>query len=412
MLGQQELEGRRVPIMSSGRTLPSFIPYDPNPRSGGYITDRFLTGLRPQDFFFHCMAGREGLIDTAVKTSRSGYLQRCLMKHLEGLIVNYDFTVRDSDGSIVQFLYGEDSIDPTKKQFLEKFGFLASNYKGYNQRYNPKKLAQALNQTAVREYLKLRKASANENNGGKKKNINTYFSYFFLEKNLLNTETILSRFDPGNYMGAISERGYFMVSDFILAERKKEGGGIFGRLGIEEKKFFTLFNIKYFYSLVTPGDGVGPIAAQSIGEPSTQMTLNTFHLAGHGGANVTLGIPRLREILMTATEKIKTPSMILKLRSKNEEREVIREEAERWARKLERIIMLELVKSVEIKEKNKLGKNGKVLGAGERARIYNIEIEFVDMEAIKFAFGINQNLIKQVNTILISHLKIIIFFSV
>jgi DNA-directed RNA polymerase I subunit RPA1 len=90
-------------------------------------------------------------------------------------------------------------------------------------------------------------------------------------------------------MGAISERGYFLVSDYILSERKKEGRGIFGRLGIEEKKFFTLFNIKYFYSLVTPGDAVGPIAAQSIGEPSTQMTLNTFHLAGHGGANVTLG---------------------------------------------------------------------------------------------------------------------------
>lgn len=86
-LGQQELEGRRVPVMPSGRTLPSFIPYDPNPRAGGYIGDRFLTGLRPQEFFFHCMAGREGLIDTAVKTSRSGYLQRCLIKHLEGLVV-------------------------------------------------------------------------------------------------------------------------------------------------------------------------------------------------------------------------------------------------------------------------------------------------------------------------------------
>jgi len=74
MLGQQELEGKRVPIMPSGKTLPSFLAYDPNPRSGGYITDRFLTGLRVQDFYFHCMAGREGLIDTAVKTSRSGYL--------------------------------------------------------------------------------------------------------------------------------------------------------------------------------------------------------------------------------------------------------------------------------------------------------------------------------------------------
>lgn len=87
MLGQQELEGRRVPIMISGKTLPSFQAYDPNPRASGYISDRFLSGLREQEFYFHCMSGREGLIDTAVKTSRSGYLQRCLMKHLETLKV-------------------------------------------------------------------------------------------------------------------------------------------------------------------------------------------------------------------------------------------------------------------------------------------------------------------------------------
>lgn len=60
--------------MQNGKTLPCYLPHDPNPRSSGYVTDRFISGLRPQDFFFHCMAGREGLIDTAVKTSRSGYL--------------------------------------------------------------------------------------------------------------------------------------------------------------------------------------------------------------------------------------------------------------------------------------------------------------------------------------------------
>ena len=64
----------RVPIQQSGKTLPCFTPYNPNPRCGGFIGDRFLSGLRSQEFFFHCMAGREGLIDTAVKTSRSGYL--------------------------------------------------------------------------------------------------------------------------------------------------------------------------------------------------------------------------------------------------------------------------------------------------------------------------------------------------
>jgi DNA-directed RNA polymerase I subunit RPA1 len=110
--------------MQNGKTLPSFLAYDPNPRASGYVSDRFITGLRPQDFFFHCMAGREGLIDTAVKTSRSGYLQRCLIKQLESLVVKYDNTVRDSDNSIVSFMYGDDGVDVMNNRFLDKFKFM------------------------------------------------------------------------------------------------------------------------------------------------------------------------------------------------------------------------------------------------------------------------------------------------
>jgi DNA-directed RNA polymerase I subunit RPA1 len=95
-------------------TTNSFQAFDPNPRANGFITDRFLTGIRPQEYYFHCMAGREGLVDTAVKTSRSGYLQRCLVKHLEELKVGYDNTVRDGEGSVLQFMYGEDGIDTTQ----------------------------------------------------------------------------------------------------------------------------------------------------------------------------------------------------------------------------------------------------------------------------------------------------------
>lgn len=129
LLGQIELEGKRPPVMISGRSLPSFRPYETIPRSGGFIDGRFMTGIKPQEFFFHCMAGREGLIDTAVKTSRSGYLQRCLIKHLEGLTVGYDMTVRDSDNTVIQFLYGEDGLDITKSQFLKQsqIPFLVNN---------------------------------------------------------------------------------------------------------------------------------------------------------------------------------------------------------------------------------------------------------------------------------------------
>jgi len=72
-----------------------------------------------------------------------------------------------------------------------------------------------------------------------------------------------------------------------------------------------MYYLKYMKSLVNPGENVGTIAAQSVGEPSTQMTLNTFHLAGHGAGNMTLGIPRLKEILMTTPHNIKTPIMKL-----------------------------------------------------------------------------------------------------
>ena len=127
-LGQQVLEGRRVPIMVSGKSLPCFKPFETNVKAGGYVTDRFLTGVRPQAYYFHAMAGREGLIDTAVKTSRSGYLQRCLIKGMEGLRVEYDTSVRDSDGGMVQFLYGEDGLEVTKQKHLTDFKFLAQNY--------------------------------------------------------------------------------------------------------------------------------------------------------------------------------------------------------------------------------------------------------------------------------------------
>ncbi|CAM8982454.1 unnamed protein product [Rhodiola kirilowii] len=115
--------------MASGKTLPCFIPWDCTSRSGGFISDNFLNGLRPHEYYFHCMAGREGLIDTAVKTSHSGYLQRCIIKNLEGLKVCYDHTVRDADSSIIQFQYGEDGVNVHRTSFLLKFEELKKNQK-------------------------------------------------------------------------------------------------------------------------------------------------------------------------------------------------------------------------------------------------------------------------------------------
>lgn len=106
-------------------------------------------------------------------------------------------------------------------------------------------------------------------------------------------------------------------------------------------------NMKYLKSVVDPGEAVGIVAGQSIGEPSTQMTLNTFHLAGHSAKNVTLGIPRLREIVMTASANIMTPTMTLIL---NEE--IPKEQAERFAKAISKLSVAEVVDKVQVRRES------------------------------------------------------------
>lgn len=299
LLGPQALEGRRVPVMVSGKSLPSFKAFETALRAGGFVANRFLTGIAPQEYYFHCMAGREGLIDTAVKTSRSGYLQRCLVKHLEGISVQYDHTVRNSDGFVLQFQYGEDALDITKSKYLERFDFMAQNFESYRRRYDPMQLAESVEVELAPEHMK--------------KALKKPHKY----------PPALSLFSPSRHFGAMSEAFARRVEEYVeknpggLLERKKHARALseiartLAPPQLSAEQFRAMTKVLYHRGLVEPGENVGVLAAQGIGEPSTQMTLNTFHFAGHGAANVTLGIPRLREIVMTAAKQIKTPIMRL-----------------------------------------------------------------------------------------------------
>ncbi|XP_071717530.1 DNA-directed RNA polymerase I subunit 1 [Rutidosis leptorrhynchoides] len=298
LLGQQELEGKRVPRMVSGKTLPSFPPWDFTSRAGGYIIDRFLTGLRPQEYYFHCMAGREGLVDTAVKTSRSGYLQRCLIKNLESLQVAYDHTVRDADGSIVQFYYGEDGVDVHQTSFLNNVEVLRAN-----QQIVCQKLSEPL--------------------------------------------------EFNSYIQELPQGVEAKIQSFKQKVTKEN-----------QKDLMMLIRQKYLSSLAPPGEAVGVLAAQSVGEPSTQMTLNTFHLAGRGEMNVTLGIPRLQEILMTAAANIKTPIITCPLlvgRSMND--------AERLVEKVKKLTVAELLQSIEV------SKSPHVIHNNKPCRLYKLKVK-------------------------------------
>ena len=451
-LGQQALEGRRVPRMSSGRTLPSFAPYDINPRADGFIADRFLTGIRPQEYYFHCMAGREGLVDTAVKTSRSGYLQRCLVKHLEELKICYDHTVRDGEGCVVQFLYGEDGIDPVKAPYLDgsstTLQYMARNHKSMERRnigLPNCSLDIAISDMERRKML--------EKSGSDDENLQLLRKGSFVLARRLRFgskwergalcqgwfEAIITKADGVKYFDlkyvkdgksikrvprevsfsyagskqtrAVSsvcvlikaaapdpiishfapERGNHRIGSSGVCVSEKIAKDTMKALSNDEELLQTLKNIglkkedmkrimaaKFNSSLCSPGEAVGSIAAQSIGEPSTQMTLNTFHLAG-SGANVTLGIPRLREIIMTASKELKTPTMSVPLKPHVSDKEAIR-----LTRYFTKLTLKELLCSQEgITVVESLQQSS----AAFWERCYHIKLKLHSSERIKEAFN-------------------------
>jgi DNA-directed RNA polymerase subunit A' len=116
-VGQQAVRGERIRRGYAGRTLPHFEEGDLGSDAHGFVKASYKSGLSPTEYFFHAIGGREGLVDTAVRTSQSGYLQRRLVNALQDLEVQYDLTVRDTRGVLVQFKYGEDGINSTKSDF-------------------------------------------------------------------------------------------------------------------------------------------------------------------------------------------------------------------------------------------------------------------------------------------------------
>ncbi|MDO8123049.1 MAG: DNA-directed RNA polymerase subunit A' [Candidatus Hermodarchaeota archaeon] len=113
-VGQQAVRGQRISRGYRKRTLPHFTQGDLSPQARGFVVASYRKGLNPIEFFFHAMGGREGLVDTAVRTSTSGYMQRRLINALQDVKVEYDGTVRNSTGEIIQFKYGEDGVDPAR----------------------------------------------------------------------------------------------------------------------------------------------------------------------------------------------------------------------------------------------------------------------------------------------------------
>jgi len=301
-LGQQAIEGKRVPYGFTDRTLPHYKKYDDSAEARGFIESSFIRGLTPQQFFFHAMSGREGLIDTAVKTADTGYIQRQLVKSMEDLTVQHDGTVRDANNNIIQFHYGEDGINPTK---IETQGLplealsqedIRTVYGMHNQDWSAilksgtvRENDELIVQAYVEEMIHDQYMMVEEVFQKKTHEDGSIFAPVNLARWVLNTKTrfgikntdqtdltpkmvlegikkVIDRTHPYHKIWCALLRFHLAPHKIIVEER-------FTKNAFEV--LMELIVMTHMKSWVQPGDQVGIVAAQSIGEPATQMTLNS-----------------------------------------------------------------------------------------------------------------------------------------
>ena len=312
-LGQQNVDGKRIPYGFDNRTLPHFTKFDDSPGARGFVESSYINGLSPQELFFHAMGGRVGLIDTAVKTSTTGYIQRRLIKGLEDLMVNYDMTIRTNKNKIVQFAYGDDGIDTTKveNQFIPIVSMstqdiyshfnvpdengknkILSNIFLKNTMTRMKKQSEKTNEICLKYtdmMMKMRKEiieNVFKNKGDSVVNCPVGFQYIISniqgQCNISSTSlvdlTILEAFElieqtyenlekihfvPPTELFKTLYYYYLSPKDLLIVKRFNKNALML---------LLSSIVLNYKRAIVAPGEMVGMIAGQSIGEVSTQMS--------------------------------------------------------------------------------------------------------------------------------------------
>lgn len=342
VVGQQIISGHRVPDGFQDRSLPHFKKKSKSPQSKGFVKNSFFSGLTPPEFLFHAISGREGLVDTAVKTAETGYMSRRLMKSLEDLSCKYDNTVRNSSNGIVQFTYGGDGLDPFDMEGDAKpVDFKRTWEHVHNLTFNAREQGlypyqiMDITNSILYEYEKV---LLRYDNVGK----------LITDESIMEKDEYADRHD--------SERAFYDSIRSYVSDRCKKLADIRRRKNLsplldspgEEmmdidwdelarpeaksaimqlshitdrmiREFVKTCILKYTRAKVEPGTAVGAIGAHSIGEPGTQMTLKTFHFAGVASMNVTLGVPRIKEII-NASKEISTPIITANLVNADDER--------------------------------------------------------------------------------------------
>lgn len=350
-MGNINLEGQRIKKKVENRTLPIFHQDDDTPVARGFVKSSLFKGVKAPEFFYDAMAGREGLIDTAIRTGRTGYIQRQLIKGLEDLIIKYDNTNRTAKNVIIQYVYGENGINQScqtelyiscltmnNEEINKNFGFNNEQIKKLESKLKIKNLNKwNMEYTdkikSYRNQLRLIQSKTNNNYKILEEKYMLPINLFRLTQDYSNKKEnieltpqeidesindFLNDYDMRLLPGLKSTDKYLVNDDrslkFLLEIALHDFLApvkcifTYGLTKTKLKELWNEIKISFVKALVEPGELVGIIAAQSIGEPTTQMGLNKKHSAGAAGSssNINSGVSRIEELLHYS-KNIKTP---------------------------------------------------------------------------------------------------------
>jgi DNA-directed RNA polymerase beta' subunit len=307
-VGTQIISGQRIPIdETTKRTLTCFAPGRNDAASRGLVRHSYVDGLRPYEFFMHNMGGREGIVHTAIKTAETGYLQRRLIKAMEDLVGMADGSVRDGELRVVQYLYGGDGMDPTRVQLTAApfINLSKEQLRGKSSRPEFAELFMDLRARLRGKYSGLEDDATLLIPGDPQRVLD----------NAMHTPPF-SKYYERHFVVGETESPLRAIADYFAPRHLPFALFVLWTLRDEDReaivKVCCVAAAMYDRSRMAAGETCGIISAQSIGEPSTQMTLNSPHHSGRVGSRVTMGVPRLREIIdRRKAGTMDTPLMII-----------------------------------------------------------------------------------------------------
>ena len=331
LLGQQDVDGHWVLEEMNHRTLPHFAKDTNTPYAHGFIKNNYFTGLDPVEYYFQAIAGRFAQMLKSIKTADTGYFQRCFIKMLENVYSAHDNSIRNSFGSIIEYLYGGDGFnvynlmkvdisDLKLWRSVEEFEHeldqeefadqqerdkLISTYKNIHnyfirQKKIPNSVMLPLN---IKQIIENTRKSNTSFEQIISTTSDTKSIWNHLKRFIMNMATVMFNDYTQFYKLNII---MFSTLYYLRTSVSKHFGKYVPIIIAEIER-----NIRK--SLIKPTENIGIITAQSIGQPTTQMSLNAFHNSGRSTA-VTGGVPRLKE-LVRLSSKIATPSMIIHLKN-------------------------------------------------------------------------------------------------